>query len=354
VKILDTYIGKAVIGGAFMVMCVLLALFIFIDFIGELDVVGRGDYNAWTAFRYVLLSAPRLTYELMPMAALIGSLVGLGALAGNNELVIMRAAGVSLLRITWAVLKAGLLLVFFAIWLGEWVVADAEQSAANIRSSALTGNKTLKTAEGFWTRDARDFIDVRAVLPGGKLVDVYIYEFDDGHALRRISHAMNATYEQGQWHLKRVRRSEIGPDGVTTEQLPAMTWRSQLSPDLLDIVAIKPDSLSISGLYKYIRYLRQNGLSSGRYEIEFWTKVVLPFATCVMVFAALPFVFGSLRAVGVGQRMLMGVLVGIGFYLFNQTINYVGLVYDFNPLLSALLPTLVLLAAAVYMMRRVH
>jgi lipopolysaccharide export system permease protein len=192
------------------------------------------------------------------------------------------------------------------------------------------------------------------VLPGGKLVDVYIYEFDDGHALRRISHAMNATYEQGQWHLKRVRRSEIGPDGVTTEQLPAMTWRSQLSPDLLDIVAIKPDSLSISGLYKYIRYLRQNGLSSGRYEIEFWTKVVLPFATCVMVFAALPFVFGSLRAVGVGQRMLMGVLVGIGFYLFNQTINYVGLVYDFNPLLSALLPTLVLLAAAVYMMRRVH
>lgn len=353
-RVLDTYIGKAVIGGAFLVMCVLLALFIFIDFIGELDVVGRGDYTAWTAFRYVLLSAPRLTYELMPMAALIGSLIGLGVLAGNNELVIMRAAGISLARITWAVLKAGLLLVFFAIWLGEWVVADAEQSAANIRSSALTGNKTLKTAEGFWTRDARDFIDVRSVLPGGKLVDVYIYEFDDHRSLWRISHAMKATYQQGQWHLERVRRSVLGPDGVTTEQLPAMTWRSQLSPDLLDIVAVKPDSLSISGLYKYIHYLRLNGLSSGRYEMEFWTKVVLPFATCVMVFASLPFVFGPLRSVGVGQRMLIGVLVGIGFYLLNQTVSYVGLVYDLNPLLSTLLPTVLLLVMAIYMMRRVR
>lgn len=353
-KVLDFYIGKAVVGGAFLVMCVLLSLFVFFEFIGELDVIGRGDYGAWVAFRYVLLSVPRLTYELMPMAALIGSLIGLGMLASNNELIIMRASGVSLARISWAALKGGLLLVLFAIWIGEWVVADAEQSAANIRSGALAGKNSLRTADGFWTRDAADFINVRTVLPGGKLVDVYIYEFGAAHELRRISSARSATYERGQWHLENVRRSEINADGVTTEQVPSMIWHSQLRPDLLDIIAIKPDSLSVSGLYKYIRYLRVNGLSSGRYEVEFWTKIALPFATCVMVFAALPFVFGPLRSVGVGQRMLIGVLVGIGFYLFNQTVSYVGLVYDFNPLLSAVLPTALLLAGAVYMMRRIH
>lgn len=353
-RVLDLYIGKAVIGGAFLVMCVLLSLFVFIEFISELDVIGRGDYGAWEAFRYVLLSVPRLTYELMPMASLLGSLIGLGALASNNEIVIMRASGISLARITWAALKAGLLLVFFAIWVGEWVVADAEQSATEIRSSALAGNKSVRTADGFWTRDATDFINVRNVLPGGRLVGVYIYEFDAAHELRRISTARSATYERGQWHLEQVRRSEISRDGVTTEVLPSLVWGSQLSPDLLDIIAIKPDSLSVSGLYKYIRYLRLNGLSSGRYEVEFWTKIALPFATCVMVFAALPFVFGPLRSVGVGQRMLIGVLVGIGFYLFNQTVSYVGLVYEFDPLLSAVLPTVLLLAGAVYMMRRIH
>lgn len=353
-RVLDVYIGKAVIGGAFLVMCVLLALFVFIEFIGELDKVGRGDYGPWEAFRYVLLSVPRLSYELMPMAALLGSLIGLGVLAGNNELIVMRAAGISHARITWAALKAGLLLLLFAVWVGEWVVADAEQSAVNLRAGALAGGGALRTVDGFWTRDATDFINVRSVQPGGRLVGVYIYEFDDARELRRISSARSATYDRGQWHLEQVRRSVIGRDGVTTEQLPSLTWRSQLRPDLLDIVAVRPASLSVSGLYKYIRYLRQNGLSSGRYEVEFWNKLALPFATCAMVFAALPFVFGSLRSVSVGQRMLIGVLVGIGFYLFNQTVGYVGLVYDFNPLLSAVLPTALLLAMAAYMMRRIH
>lgn len=353
-KVLDVYIGKAVIGGAFLVMCVLLALFVFIEFIGEIDDIGRGDYGSSEAIRYVLFSVPRLTYELTPMAALLGSLIGLGTLAGNNELVIMRAAGISLARISWSALKAGLLLVLFSAWLGEWVVADAEQRAADIRSRALAGNSSLRAADGFWMRDATDFINVRTVLPGGRLVGVFIYEFDTAHELRRISSARSATYERGQWHLEQVRRSEIGRDGVTTEQLPALSWRSQLSPDLLDIIAIKPASLSVSGLYKYIHYLRTNGLSSGRYESEFWTKIALPFATCVMVFAALPFVFGPLRAVGVGQRMLTGVLVGIAFYLLNQTVNYIGLVYELNPLLTAVLPTGLLLAGAIFMMRRIH
>lgn len=353
-RVLDVYIGKAVIGGVALVICVLLSLFVFFEFIGEIDDIGRGSYDAWTAFRYVLLSVPRLTYELMPMGALLGSLIGLGVLAGNNELVIMRASGISLARITWAALKAGVLLVLFAVWMGEWVVADAEQAATDLRANALAGNTALRTAEGFWTRDGSDFVSVRTALPGGRLVGITVYEFDAAHALTRVTTAKSAVFQDGRWHLEQVSRSAIATDGVTTEVLPSLDWQARLKPDLLDIIAIRPSTLSVSGLYRYIRYLQANGLSSGRYENEFWTKVALPFATCVMVFAALPFVFGPLRSVGVGQRVLIGVLVGIGFYLFNQTVGYVGLVYDFNPLLSAVLPTVLLLAGAVYMMRRIH
>lgn len=353
-RILNGYIGRAVIGGTLLVMSVLLALFVFVEFVGELDVIGQGDYGVWAALRYVAFSVPRLTYELMPLSALIGSLLGLGLLASNNELIVMRAAGVSVGRIAWAAVRAGLLLLVFAVLIGEWVVAGSEQYARDVRSSALAGQGALRTAEGFWTRDGTNFINVRAVFPGGRLAGVNIYEFDDHRWLRRISSAKSATYEDGRWFLEGVVRSEIRRDRVVTERLPNLIWHSRLSPEMLDIIAIQPGSLSAAGLYRYIAYLRDNGLSTARYELAFWTRMVLPLATCVMVLIAVPFVFGPLRTVGVGQRILVGVLVGIGFYLFNQIVGYLGLVYALNPALSAVVPTLVFLGGALFLMRRIR
>lgn len=351
-RILDAHIGKTVIGGTLLVMSVLLALFVFIEFVSELDRIGQGDYTAWIALKYVLFSVPRLAYELMPLSALLGSLIGLGLLASNNELVVMRACGVSVARISWAAVKAGLLLVVFSVWLGEWVVADAEEYAANARSTALSGTTSLRTQSGFWTRDGTSFVNVAAVLPNGELAGVEIYEFDDAGALRRISRAKGAAYEGGRWMLRDVARSNVSKGGVTTERRKRVEWRSRLEPGLLEVIAIKPASLSISGLYRYIDYLRDNALDTARYEVEFWTKLMLPFATGVMVFAALPFVFGPLRSVGVGQRMLVGILVGLGFYLLNQAASYAGLVYGLNAALVGVLPTALLLAASLVVMRR--
>lgn len=353
-KILDFHIGKSVIGGAVLVMCVLLSLFIFIEFISELDLIGKRDYTAWKALQYVLYSVPRLTYELMPLAALLGSLIGLGLLASNNELVVMRAAGISTARISWSAVKAGLLLVVFAAWLGEWVVAPAEEYATQVRSTSLSGQDSLRTRDGFWTRDGDTFINVRAVLQGSELTGVDIYEFGEGRKLRSISTAKRAVYRDGQWWLNEVSRSEFGARETRIEHLGETRWVSRLTPELLDVIAIKPASMSISGLWQYLQYLKRNNLSTARYEIDFWTKIILPVATCAMVFAALPFVFGPLRSVGVGQRMLVGILVGLAFYLLNQMIAYLGLLYGLNPVACAIFPTTLLFAGSVYMMRRIR
>lgn len=352
-RLIDLHIGKAVVGGALLVMCVLLALFVFIEFISELDRVGQREYTAWKALQHVLFSVPRLTYELMPLSALLGSLIGLGLLASNHELVAMRAAGISTARISWAAVKAGLLLVLLSVWLGEWVVAPAEEYATQVRSAALSGQDTMLTRDGFWTRDGETFVSVRAVLHDGGLAGVDIYEFGGDGRLARISSAKSAAWRDGRWQLREISRSEIGARHVRIEQLPELDWDSRIDPGLLEVIAIKPGSMSISGLWRYIGYLRDNNLSTGRYEIDFWTKVILPLATCVMVFAALPFVFGPLRSVGVGQRMLVGVLVGLGFYLLNQMVGHLGLVYALNPLICALAPTLLLFAGSLYMIRRV-
>jgi lipopolysaccharide export system permease protein len=351
-KLLDSLIGRTVIGGTLLALCVLLALFVFIEFVSEFDRIGQGEYTAWMAFKYVLFSVPRLAYELMPLAALLGSLIGLGLLASNNELIAMRACGVSVGRIAWAAVKAGLLLVMFAVWLGEGVVATAEDYAANARATALSGSSALRTQSGFWTREGGAFVNVRAVEPGPVLAGVTVYEFDGDRALQRMTRAKTATHEQDRWVLHGVTSTIIGADGVQTVREQQAEWGLRLDPGLLDLVAVQPESLSITGLYRYMGYLRENALETSRYEIEFWTKVMLPLASGVMVFAALPFVFGPLRSVGIGQRMLVGVLTGLGFYLLNQAAAEVGLAFGLNAMLVGFAPTLILLVVSMVLMRR--
>lgn len=351
--ILDRYIMRAVISSVLLVMLILLALFAFAALVNELTYIGKGDYGVLLALLYVGLTLPGLAYDLFPVAALLGSVIGLGVMASNSELVVMRAAGVSIGRITWSVMKAGIVLVVAAVIISEFVSGESERLAQEIRSQALVGHVTKKIEKGFWTRDEARIINVRRVLPNGELQDIYIYEVDEQRHLNEVIHARSAIYENGQWLLKEVRFSRINQSGVDSVLIDSLLQSSLIDPEMIDVIAIKPRSLSAQGLYKYVEYLKANDLSAGQYEMVFWSKVVLPFATAMMVFLSIPFVFGPLRSVGVGVRVLVGTLVGITFYVIHQMSSYVGLVFHVNPALSAMLPTLVFFAASLLMMRRI-
>ena len=351
--ILDRYIAMAVIGGTLLVLGVLLALFSFVTFIGEQDIIGQASYGVVQAIQFVLMMTPRMAYQLLPLAALLGSLVGLGMLASNNELLVMRAAGISLQRIVIAVMKAGVLLMLLAILLSELVVSESDQAAREMRATALSTQVAHRTSEGFWTRNENNYINVHTVLSDGRLAGIYIYEFDDKQHLRRITQARQAQYDNEHWLLRDVTRTEFQDDRVLSRRISEVSWNTLLDPQLLDVVAVKPQSMSATGLYRYINYLHGNGLDAARYEMELWVKIVLPLATGVMVFLAVPFVFGSLRTVGIGQRVMSGALIGIAFYLLNQVFNYVALVYQFNPVFSAILPTVLFFMLGVWLIRRV-
>lgn len=351
--ILDRYIAVAVIGGTLLALGVLMALFSFIAFIGELDSVGQAGYGLLQAMQFVLMMTPRMAYQLLPLAALLGSLVGLGMLASHNELLVMRAAGISLQRIVFATMKAGMLLMLFAVFLSEVVVSQSDQAAREMRARAFSTQVAHRTSEGFWTRNENNYINVHTVLSDGLLAGIYIYEFDGQQRLRRITQARQARFENHHWLLRDIIRTEFQEDRVLSRRLNEISWNTLLDPQLLDVVAVKPASMSATGLYRYIKYLQGNGLDAARYEMELWVKIILPLATAVMVFLAVPFVFGSLRSVGVGQRIMSGALLGITFYLLNQVFNYVALVYQLDPVFSAISPTLLFFILGVWLLRRV-
>jgi lipopolysaccharide export system permease protein len=351
-KILDRYLGKIVISYTLLVLLVLIALYTFVEFIAELEDVGKGNYGVWEALIYIAYSVPHHIYELLPVATLLGSVLGLGALASQSELVAMRAAGFSVGRIIRSALITGMLFVVITVLMGEVVAPPAERIANQKRSLAKSGRLSEQAEQGFWTRHGNSFNRIGRVLPDGHYEDIEIFKFDKQRRLQMVTRAAHATYSEGSWHLREVTQLVIRTDAVVTRTLPKARWESKLNPEMLDVVMVDPQHLSAWGLYRYIDYLEENKQATEQYRIAFWSKVIAPFNILVMMFLAIPFVFGPLRSVSVGQRVLVGTLVGIGFFLFNRFFNQLGLVFDLPLFLSAAFPSLLCLVLGAIMLRR--
>ncbi len=351
---IDRYVARHVVHGTLVWLLAMVVLFSFISFVDDLDNVGRGSYTLARALEYMALTTPRRAFELFPLAALVGALMGLGSLASSSELAVIRSSGVSVRRICAAVMAGAAVVMVVAIVLGELVAPGAERMAQSGRSVAIAEEIELNTRYGFWIRDGDSFIHIRRVLPGNRMEQVSIYEFDAQRRLRIATRAARALHADGRWQLQDIVQSHIREDGVRRERIEAAAWQSLFEPDLVNVVSVKPESLSILGLTRYVAYLGNNGLDTSRFELALWHKFVYPLATGVMIVLAVPMVLGRLKSSGLGQRILVGVLVGIAFHVMNQASGHLGLVYGLSPALSATVPTLLFAGAAVWLLRQVR
>jgi len=353
-NLLERYIGKTVIFNILFVLIVLLILVSFGTLVHDLGHVGDGDYKTQDVFLYVFLIIPRRTYEIFPVAVLLGSLIGLGSLANNSELMAMRAAGLSLRAIIFAALKAGLLLMLVIVVIGEFIAPTTEQYAETMRASKMSDQITLNSEHGFWSKDRRSFVNIRKVLPGARLQDIYIYEFSEDRQLQIATHAAFAQYKDDRWILNDIRQTEITPNGVTSREIGRAAWESMLDPSILSVIVVRPTMLPAWGLFRYISFLRNNGQTAIPFEVAFWSKIVSPAMTLVMVFLAVPFVFGSMRSIGVGQRVFAGSIIGTVFFLFSKILSHMAVVYEMNALFAATFPAFVMLGLAFWLFRRVY
>lgn len=352
-SLLDRHIGRQILISTALVLGVLLALFVFIVFVDVLPDYGQGTFGLMELVRYVVLSQPRKMYEIFPVAVLIGTLMGLSTLALNSELIAMRAAGVSKLRIVAAALKVGLLFMLIALAVGEYVVPTAENQAQVGRARALaTGFQ--QQATGIWLRDGNAFVNLGEVLPDLSLLRVNIFDFQPNARLRTHTYAARATYADDAWRLQDVRQSRISPDTVDVRDAPSQTWRPQLTPEVVAVFTVRPEGLSIQQLVSYIGHLRSNSQETAQYVLALWQKALMPAATAIMILLATPFVFRPTRAGGLSQRVFIGILLGLAFVVVHRSVGYVGLIYGVPPQLAAAAPLLVFLLLALILLARVR
>ncbi len=351
-KIIDAYIARLLIKTILIALFVLVALFAFLSVIDQLEATGRGNYNVIKALQYVLLTTPRLAYELLLIAAVIGGMTTLGIMSRDSELAVLRTSGVSRFRLAYAMAKGGVVISILTIVIGELITPYSEQTAQQLRSVALTEQITLKSKYGFWSRDGLSFINIRKILPGDRMEDIYIYEFDKNNLLRTSTYAMHAKYVEDQWILENIEKTNLHEDHISIENLKRAAWASILDPDVINLVTMKPQYLTLWGLFDYIRYLKQNEQNSLQYEQALWAKLVNPYIIIIMIILSIPLVRSNSRMTAIGQRVFIGCLAGIVFHLCNQIASNLGVVYEINPALSATFPALMLSAVVFWLLHR--
>ena len=351
---LDRYIGKSILGSIFATLLTLVGLSAIIKFVEQFRSVGKGTYDIWQAVAFTGLTIPKDIETFFPMAALLGALMALGNLASRSELVVMQAAGFSRFKIGMAVMKTALPLVLLTMVIGEWGIPQTEQFARDMRARALSGGSMLSMKNGVWAKDGNNFVFVRRVTDDAKLNDIYIYTFDQHRNLTELKHANQASYseDESKWTLHQVNHSMISKDEITTSNRLSEKWETNLTPDKLGAVSLRPTSLSISGLYNYISFLRETGQDVSRFELTFWRKIFQPVSVGVMMLLALSFIFGSLRSVTASARIVTGICFGFLFYVVNEIFGQMSVVYNMPAVFGALMPSLLFIVMIWWLLSR--
>lgn len=348
---LSLHVGKTVFASILVVLLVVLAIDVIasvVDGLGEI----RNQYRFTNVLLNTLLTLPGRIYSNIPFATLIGSLVGLGILAGNSELVVMRAAGVSLLRITGFVFKPVLLVILIGAVLGEYLVPFTDQWAQSLKLMLRGDQESVSAHSGVWNREGQEYMHFNAVYPNGKLIGVTRYRFDEERNLQEASFSARATYLDSHWLEEEGQITRFFEDRTETEQFITRRWETELSPDLLTLVLMPPQSLAITKLYRYGQYLDVQGQKSGAYWLAFWNKALQPLVIMALVLIAVSFVFGPLREATMGYRIFSGVVVGIVFQTSLEMLGPSSLVFGFSPFWAVMAPVAACILVGLMLLRR--
>ncbi|MCH4247847.1 MAG: LPS export ABC transporter permease LptG [Acinetobacter populi] len=336
--------------GAVSILLLLQMLFGYLAELGDLN----EHYNAWNALQYVFWDAPSKLLELLPIAALIGAVIGLGSMASNSELVVMRSVGVSLWRIVGWTLRPALLLIILSFVLSQWVLPYTNEHAKLTKKENYAAS--LGTVRGYWTREDQRFIYIDYANAQGHLTNIQVMDFDQNYRLVSTINAEQGQFEQGQqWRLKNVKQVDIFPQGNAQQSI-----RSEeplplaLQPKYVHMVTVDPEDLAPSHLLSLMSYMHEYSQVPKKYELAFWKKVASPLSLIALVVVACSFIFGPLRQQSMGFRLVIALFTGLGFYYIQDFLGYASLVYSPSAAWFVFVPIVFLLGVGAYLLHRVR
>lgn len=350
--IVDRYLTKSVLLGVLVTLLALLGVGFFFTFLSQIHNVGTGSFTTSTALLYAALTLPQDAYDMFPVAVLIGSLFALGRMAEHDELIMFRVAGASVVRLGWSLMGAAVLLAIFVTLVGEFVAPPAKRIAETVRVEKMYSMINTVGPGGLWIKSGADVVHVLKVESTRMLRGLVIYDVGSRQRLASVRRARSAYYEHGHWILEDVRGTEFLNGKTKRIFLRHQVWSHFVAPSTFRVLIVDPSNLSWRGLLRYLHYLRENGLATQRYVIAFWHKAAVPVAAIFMLLLALPFSLGQARTSGTGQRLAIGVALGLLYYLVDRVLLDAGAAFRIPALIAAWSPTLLLAVGTSLFIRR--
>jgi lipopolysaccharide export system permease protein len=367
--VLRRYFSSEIYRSVAFVLVAFLALFAFLDMMGEIKSVGQGGYRIEHAFIYVSLGLPNYAYQIMPIAALIGTIYVMAQFAARSEFTVMRASSLSMSGVIQLLSRIAILLAVLTFLMGEFIAPRAndfrESFKRRIQGSAISS----EFRSGLWAKDLiRDpvskqivgsrFLNAGKVEVGGTLRSVWIYEVDNQMRLMNLITADEAHFlSDNQWRLDRVKEMRFSRDagqrnsshsGVITQyKLDSRTLTSEITPDIMAVLVSDPERMSALDLIVFTRHLEENRQRTDRYDIALWNKLLYPLAVFVMMALALPFAYLQSRSGGLSLKIFIGIMIGVSFQLINSLFSHVGLLNTWPPFVTAIAPSALFLFAAI-------
>lgn len=368
-SVLRRYFSGEIYRSVLFVLIAFLALFAFFDLMGEVRYVGRGPYRIEHAFFFVTLGMPAYAYELMPIAALIGTIYVMAQFAARSEFTVMRASSLSMGKAIRLLLRIAAVLAVVTFVLGEFVAPRATDFRESFKRRIEGAALSSEFRTGLWAKDVlRDpvsqqvigsrFLNASRVDPDGTVRDVNIFEFDRNMKLLARIAAQRAEFLQdGHWQLHQVDEMRMlplasqsashQPEAVARRKLESSMMRSEITPDILAVLLADPKKMSVVNLVQFSRHLQENRQRSDRYEIALWGKLLYPVAVVVMMILALPFAYVQARSGGLSLKIFSGIMIGLLFHLANNLFSHIGLLNTWPPVMTALTPSALFLLAAI-------
>ena len=351
--LLARYVARTVFGAIAMVMAVLIVLGVLFNFIGEQGAIGVGRYDMVEGLVYSLLTVPRFALTVFPIGVLMGSMLGIGALARSHELTAMRSSGMSKWRLAVTMLACGVVLLIIGLAVGEYIAPRFEQLADERKALARYENLSLAGAGGAWVRDGNLIINIAERSSISEFGGMLVFELTPDNRLAAVAKAHRATQGAGTtWNLGDYFESRFDGDTVQGTHEARHSLTSAASVGFLKLAVVEPSEMALGSLYRAIRYLRTNDLDARVYQLAFWSGLARSASIPIAALFALPFGFGVMRSAGSGARSTLGLGVGLLYFSMQRTIDSGTVAFSLNPLLLAWVPTLLLALAALVLLVR--
>lgn len=351
-RIIDSYIRKQVIGSTAIVVLILMAVEGLLEFISQLSDIGTEQYGLVQALKYVAMQLPADLYQLFPMAGFLGCLLGLGKLASTSQLTVLRAAGISKMRVAWTVIKAATLMMILVTLVGEVIAPHLQSNAQVNKTLALKKATGLSSMQDIWLRNGEEYVHFSKVISNKMVENATLFVIDAKHRLKLEAFSPLAYYSGGAWYMKNAIATLFDPQQLTQARYPKLKLNVILNITELQAGDKSAEQQSIKGLLRTIRYQAHAGLMTVQYRFSLWQRIIQPITAIVMICLGVPFIFGSLRKATMGSRILMGVMVGFGFYLLSQLFGPIAMLYQIPPMLAAITPTVIFAIGCVILLRK--